>query len=364
MASSWSQAEQSRKIDESLERMREKRREEEEQAKAMERSAKFNLAAKIAGDASSIVAEIIKLEDSISDRETGQPDPTWKVSLKEQEMIEDIEKLEEYYSSQRIMMRETCEKRCADLRANLEVALQNRLIEERSVIEKRRAKLSALDTRKEMMISNQKIPVSLKKMKRELSNLIEKYPRVSSEWVFQGYKQAELNSMFDIPTDYKKHLQYINNQKRKSEATPVENLKNESQGGKGERGTENEISGGGIYPPPPRKMKSVSGQPIPLEIPKNTFTEIIPGKKFLEYSQKEKENMDHGSYYELWNVFQEEQQAERENKERLMKAKLSKEDDEAEADQIRDERAQQLRDEKIEQDWKEIIESNDMEDQE
>jgi hypothetical protein len=93
----------------------------------------------------------------------------------------------------------------------------------------------------------------------------------------------------------------------------------------------------------------------PSEKPKITFTEIIPGKKFLEYSQKEKENMDHGCYYELWNVFQEEQQAERENKERLMKAKLSREDDEAEAQQIRDER--------IEQKWKKIIESNDMEDE-
>ena len=381
MEGHWSQKEQARKNDESLEKMREKRREEEEQAKAMERSAKMNLAMTIAGNASSIIAEIIKLENLIADRETGQPDPTWRVSLKEQELLEDIDKLEDYYASQRMMMRETCERRCAELykkrdldiekiekkardeeerlRTTLEVALENRLLEEKPTIEKRKAKLAALDTRKEKMLDNQKIPLTLKKMKRELLELIDKYPRVSTEWISQGYKVAELNSMFDIPTDYKKHRQYINYQKKKAEATPVENLKNESQKVFRDSQTENEMLGGGVEKKgttPPYEIEITQQLPNSSGKSKNTFTEIIPGKKFLEYSQKEKENMDHGSYYELWNVFQEEQQAERENKERLMKAKLSKEDDEAEGQQLRDERSEQL--------WKEIIESNDMEDQE
>jgi hypothetical protein len=380
MASSWSQAEQSRKIDESLERMREKRREEEEQAKAMERSAKFNLATKIAGNASSIIGEIIKLEDLIADRETGQPDPTWRVSLKEQELLDDIDKLEDYYASQRMMMRETCERRCAEiykkrdldiekierkardeeerLRTTLEVALENRLLEEKPTIEKRKAKLAALDTRKEKMLDNQKIPLSLKKMKREMADLIEKYPRVSSEWVFQGYKAAELNSMFDIPTDYKKHRQYINYQKKKAEATDVENLKNESQKVFRDSQTENEMLGGGVEKKgttPPYENEITQQLPNSSGKSKITFTEIIPGKKYLEYSQKERDNMDHGSYHDLWQIYQDELQAERENKERLMKAKLSREDDEAEAQQIRDER--------IEQEWKKIIESNDMEDE-
>jgi hypothetical protein len=380
MATSWSQNEAARKSDESLEKMREKRREEEEQAKAMERSAKMNLSMTIAGNAASIIGEIIKLENLIADRETGQPDPTWRVSLKEQELLEDIEKLEDYYASQRMMMRETCERRCAELykkrdldiekiekkardeeerlRTTLEVALENRLLEEKPTIEKRKAKLAALDTRKEKMLDNQKIPLSLKKMKRELSELIDRYPRVSTEWVSQGYKVAELNSMFDIPTDYKKHRQYINYQKKKAEATPVENLKNESQKVFGSSNTENEMLGGGVEKKgttPPYEIEITQQLPNSSEKSKITFTEIIPGKKYLEYSQKERDNMDHGSYHDLWQIYQDELQLERENKERLMKAKLSREDDEAEGDQIRDER--------IEQEWKKIIDTNDMEDE-
>jgi hypothetical protein len=378
MATSWSQNEAARKSDESLEKMRERRREEEQQAKAMERSAKMNLSMSIAGNASSIIAEIIKLENLIADRETGQPDPTWRVSLKEQELLEDIDKLEDYYASQRIMMRETCERRCAEvykkrdldiekiekkardeeerLRTTLEVALENRLLEEKPTIEKRKAKLAALDTRKEKMLDNQKIPVSLKKMKRELSELIDKYPRVSTEWVSQGYKLAELNSMFNIPTDYKKHQQYLNYQKKKGEATDVQNLKNESQKVFRDSQTENEMLGGGVgkKETTPPYENEITQQPANSSVkPKNTFTEIIPGKKFLEYSPKERENMDHGSYHDVWTVYQEELQVERETKERLMKAKLSKEDDEAEADQLRDER--------IEQEWKEIIMDQDLE---
>jgi hypothetical protein len=380
MASSWSQNEAARKNDESLEKMREKRREEEQQAKAMERSAKMNLSMTIAGNASTIITEIIKLENLISDRETGQPDPTWRVSLKEQELLEDIEKLEDYYASQRMMMRETCERRCAELykkrdldiekierkardeeerlRTTLEVALENRLLEEKPTIEKRKAKLAALDTRKEKMLDNQKIPVSLKKMKRELLDLIDKYPRVSTEWISQGYKIAELNSMYDIPTDYKKHKQYLNYQKKKAEATAVENLKNESQKVFGSSNTENEMLGGGVEKKgttPPYEIEISLKPANSSEKPKITFTEIIPGKKLLEYSQKERENMDHGSYHDLWKIYQDELQVERENKERLMKAKLSKENDEAEAQQIRDER--------IEKEWKEIIDTNDMEDE-
>jgi hypothetical protein len=334
-----------------------------------------------------MVQEILKLEDLIADRETGQPDPTWRVSLKEQELLDDLEKLEDYYASQRIMMRENCERRVAELykkrdneiekiekkvrdeeerlRTTLDVALQNRLLEEKPTIEKRKAKIAALSPKKDGILENQKIPVSLKKMKRELEELKQKFPSIIREWEMDFPKEKP---PYDIPTDYKEHRMY------KSKRNSTESNNKVVPEKPGQPPTEKQMLGGGMSsetPPPPKKMKPVEPQPPASEKPLVTnpvvrkkktvaiaenasgsmfnginiisstkrpeviLTTIIPGKKWLQYSLEERSSMSHYDAYNLEFEWKEELAEERNRKDRELQAKISKEQDEAEAEGIR-----------------------------
>jgi hypothetical protein len=81
--------------------------------------------------------------------------------------------------------------------------------------------------------------------------------------------------------------------------------------------------------------------------PETVFTVVVPGKKFLDYTKAERENLSHGDFTTLNNEFLDERDKEREQKEREWKAKLSKEEDEAEAETIRVKR----RNEQAEKEW-------------
>ena len=110
METPWVGKEERQKDNKIIEDMRQRRHEMEQEAKQMERAGKFNLAMTLSTQANTLVSDIIKLEDLISDRETGQPDPAWRVSLKEQELLDELEALEDEYSNQKRRMREAYRK--------------------------------------------------------------------------------------------------------------------------------------------------------------------------------------------------------------------------------------------------------------
>ena len=412
MDAPWVGKEERQKENKMVEEMRQKRREAEEQAKHMERTAKNNLSFTLSSKAAGLVQEIIKLEDLIADRETGQPDPSWRVSLKEQEMLDELEALEDEYSGQKRRMREACDKHIDDIirkrdeelekidqklqdeitRANykkqeisnkhkeavemyksrLEIAMKNKEEEESKNIDRKKKKIGYLTDKKDCLVENQRIPVSLKKMKRQLAELIQRFPSVKTDWITQGYKAEELS---DIPNDYKQHKVYkikrgipdenkLETEKQKSESSKPEvalKIKNDTpflekpETEKG--GSENIFS---VKAEPTisvkplvsnsvvRKKKTVAiaesssgsifnGMNIisSTKRPEVIFTVPVPGKKFLDYTKEERENFSHGDHTLLYNEFLDERDKEREQKEREWKAKLSKEEDEAEAIEIR-----------------------------
>jgi hypothetical protein len=427
MDAPWVGKEERQKESKMVEEMRQKRREAEEQAKHMERAAKSNLSFTLSSKAGGIVQEIITLEDLIADREIGQPDPSWRVSLKEQEMLDELEALEDEYSGQKRRMREACDKHIDDIirkrdeelekieqklqdeitRANykkeeisnkhketvemyksrLEIAMKNKEEEENKNIDRKKKKIGYLSDKKDCLVENQKIPVSLKKMKRQLAELIQRFPTVKTEWITQGYKAEELS---DIPNDYKQHKVYkmkrgiteenqIEIPKPKSESSKPEvalKIKNDtpllekSENKKG--GSENNFS---VQAEPTTSVKPLSSPPIvrkrktvaiaenasgsmfnginiisSAKRPEVTFTVIVPGKKWIDYSSEERSNMSHYDAYTLEFEWKAELAAEKERKDREWKAKLSREEDEAEADAIRDMRKA----EEAEKEWEEL----------
>jgi len=69
--------------------------------------------------------------------------------------------------------------------------------------------------------------------------------------------------------------------------------------------------------------------------PEVILTTVIPGKKWLDYSLEERSRMSHYDAYNLEFEWKAEVALEKERKDREWKAKLSKEDDEAEAESVR-----------------------------
>jgi len=234
MEAPWVGKEERQKENDMVLKMREKRAEMEAEAKQQEKRAKSDLAQRIACNAENIVNEILKLEDLIADRVNEQPDPAWRVSLKEQELIDERETLEDEYAAQKTRMRNACdahidavnkkrdseiekiEQRAREeverLTTRLAIAMENKDAEEKLNLERKDKKIAQQAGKRGGILTNQKIPVSLKKMKRQLAELVEKYPRVITEWL-HNYKVEELKNYYDIPTDYKKHRIYKNKRK-------------------------------------------------------------------------------------------------------------------------------------------------------
>jgi len=395
METPWVGKEERQKDNKIIEDMRQRRREMEQEAKQMERAGKFNLAMTLSTQANTLVSDIIKLEDLISDRETGQPNPAWRVSLKEQELLDELEALEDEYSNQKRRMREACDKHIDEVikkrdeelekleqklqdeitKANykkeealnkhkeeilrltlrLDIAMKNKEDEEAKNVERKKKKISYLTDKKDCLLENQKMPVSLKKMKRQLSDLIERFPHVRNQWVSQGYKLEDLKEHTDIPIDYKQHRLYKNKRKElnekqleipktKTESPEPKNiliLKNEtplSEKIKIPKGgsefsfsvqAEAKTPGNSFSTPPIRKQKTAT--PI-----KSTFTVLIPNKKWLEYSQEERNAMSNYDAFQLEQEWKDELSKERQRKDKELADKISKENDEAEADAIRD----------------------------
>ena len=322
-----------------------------------------------------------------------QPDPAWRVSQKERELIDERETLEDYYAGEKTRMRNACdahidavnkkrdseiekiEQRAREeverLTTRLAIAMENKEAEEKLNLERKDKKISQQVEKRGGILTNQKIPVSLKKMKRQLAELVERYPRVITDWV-QNYKLEDLKQYFDVPTDYKKHRIYKNKrkipdeiqletEKQKSESpepkVPLK-IKNETPLSSGEKGGLENIFSVKAEPTISvkplvsnsvvRKKKTVAiaesssgsifnGMNIisSTKRPEVIFTVPVPGKKFLDYTKEERENFSHGDHTLLYNEFLDERDKEREQKEREWKAKLSKEEDEAEAIEIR-----------------------------
>ena len=99
--------------------------------------------------------------------------------------------------------------------------------------------------------------------------------------------------------------------------------------------------------------------------PEIVFTVVVPGKKLLDYTKAERENLSHGDFTTLNNEFLDERDREREQKEREWKAKLSKEEDEEEAIELRlkrkaeEEKVNKKTDEEIEREWAELEEEGE-----
>ena len=376
-----------------IEEMRKKRQEAEEDAKFQERKAKSNLAQEVGVRAETIVQEIIKLEDLISDRVNEQPDPAWRVSQKERELIDERETLEDYYAGEKTRMRNACdahidavnkkrdseiekiEQRAREeierLTTRLAIAMENKEAEEKLNLERKDKKISQQVEKRGGILTNQKIPVSLKKMKRQLAELVERYPRVITDWV-QNYKLEDLKQYFDVPTDYKKHRIYKNKrkipdeiqletEKQKSESpepkVPLK-IKNETPLSSGEKGgLENIFS---VKAEPTISVKPLVSNSVvrtkktvaiaenasgsmfnginiisSAKRPQIVLTTVVPGKKWLQYSLEERNNMSHYDAYNLEFEWKEELAEERNRKDRELQAKISKEQDEAEAEGIR-----------------------------
>ena len=176
------------------------------------------------------------------------------------------------------------------------------------------------------------------------------------------------NPPYDIPTNYKEHKMY----KAKRNSTESNNKVVPEK--PGQPPTETQMLGWGMSsetPPPPKKMKPVEPQPPASEKPLVTnpivrtkktvaiaenasgsmfnginiissakrpeviLTTVVPGKKWLDYSLEERSRMSHYDAYNLECEWKAELAEERNRKDRELQAKISKEQDEAEAEGIR-----------------------------
>ena len=314
------------------------------------------------------VQEICKLEDAIQDRASSDGDPTGKLAQKGRKLEEDIERLKTYYADERQKAKERYEIALKHLNDTEKTSITKREEEKRDIAEKR---------------NSPSMSPMVKKLTRELKEKIEQYPNLVRSWSTDNNGKFPSNTKLP-PGDYKQHSIY----KRKKGITETElsvkppagnPVKNQLEIPKlqfQEKPATQKIKsdllpppGGGVKndfknEPPPKSsepLSQISEIPKPVrkrktvsiaenasgsifnginiisstKRPQVVLTTVVPGKKWLQYSLEERNNMSH---YDAWNLEQEwkeELAEERNRKDRELQAKISKEQDEAEAEGIR-----------------------------
>ena len=314
------------------------------------------------------VQEICKLEDAIQDRASSDGDPTGKLAQKGRKLEEDIERLKTYYADERQKAKERYEIALKHLNDTEKTSITKREEEKRDIAEKR---------------NSPSMSPMVKKLTRELKEKIEQYPNLVRSWSTDNNGKFPSNTKLP-PGDYKQHSIY----KRKKGITETElsvkppagnPVKNQLEIPKlqfQEKPATQKIKsdllpppGGGVKndfknEPPPKSsepLSQISEIPKPVRTrktvaiaenasgsmfnginiissakrPQIVLTTVVPGKKWLQYSLEERNNMSH---YDAWNLEQEwkeELAEERNRKDRELQAKISKEQDEAEAEGIR-----------------------------
>ena len=314
------------------------------------------------------VQEICKLEDAIEDRASTDGDPTGKLAQKERKLEEDIERLKTYYADERQKAKERYEIALKHLNDTEKTSITKREEEKRDIAEKR---------------NSPSMSPMVKKLTRELKEKIEQYPNLVRSWSTDNNGKFPSNTKLP-PGDYKQHSIY----KRKKGITETElsvkppagnPVKNQLEIPKlqfQEKPATQKIKsdllpppGGGVKndfknEPPPKSsepLSQISEIPKPVrkrktvsiaenasgsifnginiisstKRPQVILTTIVPGKKWLQYSLEERNNMSHHDAWNLEQDWKEELAEERNRKDRELQAKISKEQDEAEAEGIR-----------------------------
>ena len=340
------------------------------------------------------VQEICKLEDAIEDRASTDGDPTGKLAQKERKLDEDIERLKTYYADERQKAKERYEIALKHLNDAEKTSITKRDEEKRDIAEKR---------------NNPKQSPMVKKLTRELKEKIEQYPNLLKSWSTENngrfpintklppgdYKQhstykkkrgvtetvvpekLQLENKFEIPKSQSETFKAVQNKKSDLPPPPGGGVKNDFQNLEPKKVSE-PLSQISEIPKPLRKRKTVaiaenaSGSMFnginiisSTKRPEIVFTVVVPGKKLLDYTKAERENLSHGDFTTLNNEFLDERDREREQKEREWKAKLSKEEDEEEAIELRlkrkaeEEKVNKKTDEEIEREWAELEEEGE-----
>jgi hypothetical protein len=327
------------------------------------------------------VQEICKLENAIQDRVSTDGDPTGKLTQKERKLDEDIERLRTYYADERQKAKERYEIALKHLNDTEKTSIAKREEEKRDIAEKR---------------NSPSVSPMVKKLSRELKEKIEQYPNLLRSWSVDNNGRFPSNTKLP-PGDYKQHSTYKKKRGVTESAVPEKlQLENKLEIPKSQfqekPATQNKKSdllpppGGGVkndfQNDPPLKVSEPPSQQIQISKPARvrktvaiaenasgsmfnginiissakrppvTFTLLVPGKKWIDYSSEERSNMSHYDAYTLEFEWKAQLAAEKERKDREWKAKLSREEDEAEADAIRDMRKA----EEAEKEWEELEE--------
>jgi hypothetical protein len=303
------------------------------------------------------------------------------LTQKERKLDEDIERLRTYYADERQKAKERYEIALKHLNDTEKTSIAKREEETRDIAEKR---------------NSPSVSPMVKKLSRELKEKIEQYPNLLRSWSVDNNGRFPSNTKLP-PGDYKQHSTYKKKRGVTESAVPEKlQLENKLEIPKSQfqekPATQNKKSdllpppGGGVkndfQNDPPLKVSEPPSQQIQISKPARvrktvaiaenasgsmfnginiissakrppvTFTLLVPGKKWIDYSSEERSNMSHYDAYTLEFEWKAQLAAEKERKDREWKAKLSREEDEAEADAIRDMRKA----EEAEKEWEELEE--------
>jgi hypothetical protein len=345
------------------------------------------------------VEEICRLETAISVRRPDEEEVTWKLQLKEQEVLKEIDRIRNYYTNEKEKAKHRMEKKIGDAKDDYDNQVAHLEKAQKEALSKRQDRVDTLETKKNKVLQHVPITAASKKMTIELQEKIEQYPRLVASWAANQYNGKFPEGQEMPPKDYKQHTFYKKKKGITERAMPVKPLvvpekplvvpekppaeipeRNQLEIPEKQFKTqpasppEKLVNSRGALPPPQKsKISETPGQlsseplsqiseiPKPLrkkktvaiaenasgsmfnginiisstKRPEVIFTVPVPGKKFLDYTKAERENFSHGDHTLLYNEFLDERDKEREQKEREWKAKLSKEEDEAEAIEIR-----------------------------
>ena len=338
------------------------------------------------------VEEICRLETAISVRRPDEEEVTWKLQLKEQEVLKEIERIRNYYTTEKDKAKQRMEKKIGDAKDDYDNQVAHLEKAQKEALSKRQDRVDTLETKKNKVLQHVPITAASKKMTIELQEKIEQYPRLIASWVANQYNGKFPESQEMPPQDYKQHTFYKKKKGITERAMPVKppvvpekppaeipernQLEIPEKQFKTQPASPPEklVNSRGALPPPQKSKISetssqLSSEPLSQisEIPKPirkkktvaiaenasgsmfnginiisstkrpevVLTTVIPGKKWLDYSLEERSSMSHYDAYNLEFEWKAEVALEKERKDREWKAKLSKEDDEAEAESVR-----------------------------
>lgn len=381
-----------KKDEEYIQKQRDKREETEQREKYEARRAKEEAVRQYLMSVEKCVEDICKLETAISVRRPDEEEVTWKLQLKEQEVLKEIERIRNYYTTEKEKAKHRMEKKIADAKDDYDNQVAHLEKAQKEALSKRQDRVDTLEVKKNKVLQHVPITAAAKKMTIELQEKIEQYPRLVASWAANQYNGKFPEGYQLPPADYKQHTFYKKKQGITERAMPVkppivpEKLPTvnpeENQLEIPEKQFQTQpasppeklVNSRGVVPPPQKSKFSEPQAPKPSEPPSQisqipkpvrarktvaiaenasgsmfnginiissakrpevVLTTIVPGKKWLQYSLEERSRMSHYDAYHLEFEWKAELAEEREQKDKEFQAKLSKEQDEAEAEGIR-----------------------------